>query len=142
MSRKDRRQPQSQTQRKQSNTGYEVGYGRPPRQHQFKSGQSGNPRGRPKGSKSEAVVLRNLLNKTIKVREAGRSKQLSILEAILIRVAEEALKGDPKAAAFLLNRYATTVITEQESNQLDENDEQILTAFAEELLARRKSDDE
>jgi hypothetical protein len=36
----------------------DVGYGRPPRAHQFKPGQSGNPTGRPRGAKSEATMLR------------------------------------------------------------------------------------
>ncbi len=30
---------------------YEIGYGKPPKQTQFRKGQSGNPRGRPKGKK-------------------------------------------------------------------------------------------
>ncbi len=30
---------------------YEVGYGKPPSRTRFRSGQSGNPRGRPKGTK-------------------------------------------------------------------------------------------
>jgi hypothetical protein len=29
---------------------YKVGYGKPPRSGQFKRGNSGNPKGRPKGS--------------------------------------------------------------------------------------------
>ena len=33
---------------KRQNTEYEVGYKKPPRKNQFKPGQSGNPKGRPK----------------------------------------------------------------------------------------------
>ena len=38
----------------------EVGYGKPPKAHQFKPGQSGNPKGRPRGAKSEATILREI----------------------------------------------------------------------------------
>ena len=36
---------------------YEVGYGKPPRKSQFKPGQSGNPKGRPKGRKGFSTIL-------------------------------------------------------------------------------------
>ena len=59
-------------------------------------GQSGNPRGRPKGSKNEATILRDLLNRKISVREGGTARKISILEAILLRFTEDALKGNVK----------------------------------------------
>jgi len=33
--------------------GYETGYGKPPKAHQWKPGESGNPKGRPKGSRNK-----------------------------------------------------------------------------------------
>jgi hypothetical protein len=56
----------------------EVGYGRPPQAHRFKPGQSGNPRGRPKGAKNEATILRDLLNRKIDVREGGRVRKITL----------------------------------------------------------------
>lgn len=35
-----------------NDTGYEVGYGKPPKSTRFKKGQSGNPGGRPRGASS------------------------------------------------------------------------------------------
>ncbi len=46
----------------------DVGYGRPPTEHQFKPGKSGNRRGRPKGSKNEATLINEILNRKIEVR--------------------------------------------------------------------------
>lgn len=50
---------------------YEVGYGRPPEQHRFKRGQSGNPRGRPKGARGFKTMLEEELSGTVTVSSGG-----------------------------------------------------------------------
>ena len=81
---------------------YQVGYGRPPLHTQFKPGQSGNPRGRPKGARSLAATVRKVLGRKIPVIERGQRKLVSADEAMLHRYLEMALEGDVKAGAFLL----------------------------------------
>ena len=58
---------------KQAN--FEVGYGKPPAKTRFRPGQSGNPKGRPKGSKnkSKAPALNEERMKTILLEEAYRT---------------------------------------------------------------------
>src|SRR5215469_5153687 len=53
---------------------YEVGYGKPPRSSRFKKGQSGNPRGRPSGSKNLSTLLSEALNEPVIVTENGRRR--------------------------------------------------------------------
>src|SRR4051812_9901914 len=92
--------------------------------------QSGNPRGRPKGAKNEATILRALLNRKIDLREAGKMRRVSVLEAILLRFAEDALKGNTKSAAFLFNRYAGTDVGDPgATDELSANDREVLDAF-------------
>jgi len=114
---------------------HDVGYGRPPRGHQFKPGQSGNPRGRPKGAKNEATILRILLNRKIEIREGARTRKVTIFEAILLRFTEDALKGNTKAAAFLFNRYAATtqVGDSQSSDDINEDDREVIADFVRRL---------
>ena len=88
---------------------YEVGYGRPPEQHRFVKGQSGNPSGRPKGKKPPAKQhkLMQLLNKvsqreiTITVNE--QRVTMTMMEAILTKTAHQALGGKQDAVRTLLN---------------------------------------
>ena len=120
----------SATRSRKRRTGtYEVGYGRPPLEHRFKPGRSGNPKGRPRDAKNEETILTNLLNRKIDIREAGRLRKITVLEAMLLKFAEEALKGDAKAATFLLNRYRPPESDEGSSGELSREDQEILDAF-------------
>lgn len=118
-------------QTKAAGGGYEVGYGKPPKKHQFKPGLSGNPKGRPKGAKNEATILREIMHQRMEVREGGRARKISRLEALLLRCLEAALKGDLKAMAFLLNCYRLIEGDETEHGEPLGHDEQsILEEFA------------
>ena len=114
----------------------EVGYRRPPQAHQFKPGQSGNLRGRPKGAKNEATILRELLNRKIDVRRGRRMRRITILEAILLQFVEDALKGNSKSAGFLLNRYAATQVSDaQPSDDPNEGVYEAMVDFARRIIA-------
>ena len=59
---------------------YVVGHGRPPVAHQFKKGQSGNPSGRPKGSKNAKAAFLAITNRKVRIREGDKVKYLTQLE--------------------------------------------------------------
>lgn len=100
-----------------------VGYRRPPRAHRFKPGQSGNPRGRPKGAKTLPQEVRAALGRRITVTEGGRRRTISPLEGALKRLVERAVaKGDLRAIHQLLALAdAYPVEAEQQSVGLDDN---------------------
>lgn len=86
-----------------ANQEYQVGYRRPPKSGQFKKGQSGNPKGRPKGARGlEKVVLEELKTK-ITVNENGRSKKVKKVEAIAKQVVNKAMTGDVKSISLVLS---------------------------------------
>jgi hypothetical protein len=113
LSKRARRRTPRDGSRAGSNANYKTGYGRPPKERQFKPGQSGNPKGRPKGVKNTMTLLREILDRKVEVRIGSTVRKISVREAILTRFAESALKGDTKSAGFLLQRY-DTVETAQE----------------------------
>jgi Family of unknown function (DUF5681) len=81
---------------------YEVGKGRPPESTQWKPGQSGNPKGRPKGAKNLATIFHEALQQKFQIEERGKSRMITAREGIVIRLVNQALKGDIKATAFVL----------------------------------------
>jgi len=91
----------------------EVGYGKPPKAGMFKKGQSGNPKGRPKGVKNFQTELQDVLRSKVTVMVAGKPKSVSVVEAALMRLREKALNGDQRALEIVLG-YA-----EQNSNASD-----------------------
>lgn len=122
----------------------EVGYGKPPKAYQFKPGKSGNPSGRPKGRKNEATLVRELLDKKISVQERGKTRRIAMLEALLRRILEDALRGNIKSANFLFGLY-NAPLTGQTIDHLSEDDQSVLDAFTAQLkddLAKGGLDDE
>src|ERR1700683_4792473 len=69
----------------------DVGYGRPPQATRFKPGQSGNPRGRPKGSVNLGTALNRTMRERIVIVEQGRRKTISKAEAIAKQAANRAV---------------------------------------------------
>jgi Family of unknown function (DUF5681) len=82
--------------------GAEVGYGKPPKATQFKPGQSGNPRGRPKGSLNVATVLERTLREPLVVTEGGQRRVITKLEAAVKQLANKAASGDARAIQLLI----------------------------------------
>jgi hypothetical protein len=93
-------------QRKSSKTGntrhYAIGYAKPPTASQFKPGQSGNAKGRPKGRKNFKTLIRNAMTAKISIQENGRNKQVSKLEGVVLRQLQSALQGDDKSAMAVM----------------------------------------
>jgi hypothetical protein len=76
---------------------YEVGYGKPPKHSRFKPGQSGNPKGRKPGSKNVMTLLEETLFDPVKVRENGKVRRVPAIQACLLNLRNQAMKGDPRA---------------------------------------------
>jgi hypothetical protein len=85
----------------------DVGYGKPPPGFQFKPGTSGNPKGRPKRRAADvAAVVKETLNAPVQYREQGRSKTTTRTELGLMKLVEQAVKGDLKSAEHILTLRA------------------------------------
>jgi hypothetical protein len=80
---------------------YEVGYGRPPRHRRFVKGQTGNPRGRPRGAQNIKTLLNKVLNELVVVTEYGGRRKVSKREAIITQLVNRSAKADFKAVQIL-----------------------------------------
>lgn len=76
---------------------YEVGYGKPPKEHQFKPGQSGHVRGRPKTKKPEDIDVGEILNAPVEVMKGGRRVKMQPFEVSFRRLSKRANEGDLRA---------------------------------------------
>ena len=98
---------------------YEVGYGRPPKASQFKPGQSGNRAGRrsKKVASADSQTIREIsareARRIVKLHENGQPIELTVFEAIIRGVSLKAMKGDPRAAKFIMDYFEKHLTAEE-----------------------------
>ena len=76
---------------------YAVGYGKPPRHSGFQKGRSGNPKGRPKGSKNFATLLTEALDEKVQVTEVGRRRRIAKRELVIKQLVNKSAAADLRA---------------------------------------------
>ena len=113
-----------------ANGAKQVGYRNPPEATRFIKGQSGNPKGRRKGSLNVATVFARTLREKVVVKENGQRKTMTKLEAAIKQFVNKAASGDLRALQLLvsLSREAETRESQPQPNSLalSESDQKVM----------------
>jgi Family of unknown function (DUF5681) len=110
-------------------TNKKVGYGRPPVHTRFKPGQSGNPSGRPKNTKTlEAEVIAEL-GEVTEIRENGKEVQVTKARAIAKELVHLALSGNLRAVTTLLSFYTRVTSGDPDGDQVTAEDRQLFDQY-------------
>ena len=90
----------------------DIGYKQPPKSNQFQKGKSGNPKGRPKGSKNLKTILKKELEEKMSIQIRGKVKKITKQEAIVMNLVNNTLKNDKYATQALL-RLITNIVGDE-----------------------------
>jgi len=86
---------------------YDIGYKKPPKHTQFKKGQSGNPKGRAKGTTNIWTILQEEAQIVVPFSENGRPSKASKTELAIRSAMNKAVKGDLRALQIILKLFET-----------------------------------
>ena len=121
--------------RKRNSDSNAVGYRRPPTHTQWKKGQSGNPRGRPKRDTLDAI-LEHLLDRRVTVRVGNTTRRITLREHILQEFLGKAAEGHAPTLKLVLAELRRQDERATESDSFDAADREVIDA-----LYRRIADD-
>lgn len=123
-----------------------IGYGKPPKKSQFKPGQSGNPKGRPKGVKSLKSVVQKELAAKIEIKVQGKKTKATKIEAAIMKLVNDALSGNTKALLEVLKLAATHMPSDidatDQSQPTSEEDKELVLRFLGRALAAKEAQDD
>ena len=93
---------------RETQNSYEVGYGRPPKDTQFKKGVSGNPKGRPRRPANFREQFLREARLLVVITENGRTVRMPKYDVAIRQLMHKAMKGDPNALKLFMCLYKET----------------------------------
>ena len=133
-------QPLAKSVRRRS-ANYAVGRGKTPAATRWQKGQSGNRTGRPVGSKNLKTVVVSSANARVTVKEGGRRRNITKLEAALKALADKAARGDARATQQLVQmvqKFDGGSERSVPSPVLEEADERVVQQLFERIAEMQK----
>jgi hypothetical protein len=119
----------------------DVGYRRPPKETQFKRGESGNPSGRPKATVNMTTALTRTLSEPVEVEaEDGNTVTITKMEAAVKRLVDEAINGDMHA--FRVLSVLTQVLQNpagDDSENIEGTDREVMQSLLRRFAAASRS---
>ena len=112
---------------KKKNT-YEVGYGTPPKEYQWKKGcRSPNPKGRPKKIRTLKEALQVSFNKEITTKnENGDVKKISCLEALASKTIADAISKDGPTRRLLYRQDLMNLVSKEQEIEYTPDEQKIV----------------
>jgi hypothetical protein len=121
---------------------YEVGFGRPPKSTRFAKGKSGNPNGRPKGSKNLATLFREIGEEQVTVTENGRTRNIKKSHAVIVQLTNKAVSGERWAIQTYLQTdrtFSLSETAEEIPRELTQRNKEVVTGFINRMKLMDKS---
>jgi hypothetical protein len=96
-----------------------MGFGKPPVRTRFKKGRSGNPKGRPRKQPDRHSELTKVLREKVTITVEGQQKKVTVQQALLLRLRDQALRGELWAGKLLQKVVAALPESASESGSVD-----------------------
>lgn len=117
----------------------ESGYGKPPKETQFKPGKSGNPAGRPKGRRNIKTELFEELNEVIEITERGVKKQVTTQRALIKSAIAKAASGNARLLALIFDKAFDGAVPDHPTDAIaGASDREILDRYTALILAQKE----
>jgi hypothetical protein len=111
---------------------YEVGYGKPPQSGRFPKGKSGNPKGRPKGSRNLATIVLRESRQPVRLSGPQGNRTVTKLQATVMQLGNKAAQGELRATREflpLVQRAEDALSSDSAPKMVHELDQRVMNAL-------------